>query len=107
MLAYPVPAEATELAALLVKTCNKVVGALRMLGDMKHAPEILALCDEVFTLETEADAVYRRALAGIFEASSEPLMVMKWRDIFDNMESAVDRCQVVGTIIQGVVLEYA
>ena len=68
---------------------------------------MLTICEDVFRLESQADKVYRGALATLFAEGSEPLMVMKWREIFDSLEMAVDRGQDVATIIQGVVLEYA
>lgn len=101
------PPQAAELAELLVQCCQKTSAALGYLRDRAKAQEMLTLCEDVFRLETAADKVYRGALAALFAEGSEPLMVMKWREIFDSLEMAVDRCQDVATIIQGVVLEYA
>jgi uncharacterized protein Yka (UPF0111/DUF47 family) len=58
-------------------------------------------------LENDADAIYRRAIADLFKPGNDPIMVMKWRDVFDNLESATDRCEDVANIVEGVVLEYA
>ena len=101
------PPQAAELAELLVQCSKKISAALGYLRDRAKAQEMLTLCEDVFRLETAADKVYRGALAALFAEGSEPLMVMKWREIFDSLEMAVDRCQDVATIIQGVVLEYA
>jgi len=101
------PAEAAELAELLVQTCKKMSAALAFLKNKTKAQEMLSLCEDVFRLESAADQVYRQALASLFNEGSEPLMVMKWREIFDSLEMAVDRCQDAGTLIQGIVLEYA
>jgi uncharacterized protein Yka (UPF0111/DUF47 family) len=101
------PPEAALLAELLVQCCQKNSAALAFLKNRAKAQEMLTLCEDVFRLETAADTVYRGALAALFAEGSEPLMVMKWREIFDSLEMAVDRCQDVATIIQGVVLEYA
>ena len=101
------PPEAAELAELLVRTCKRISAALALLRDKRKAQEMLTICEDVFRLESQADKVYRGALATLFAEGSEPLMVMKWREIFDSLEMAVDRGQDVATIIQGVVLEYA
>lgn len=101
------PPEAGELAEVLVETCKKLGAALAFLRDKGKAQEMLTLCEDVFRLESQADGIYRRALASLFAEGSEPLMVMKWREIFDSLEMAVDRCQDAGTLIQGIVLEYA
>jgi len=101
------PPEAEELAKVLVQCCKRLSAALALLRDKKKAQEMLSLCEDIFRLESDADKVYRGALATLFEEGSEPLMVMKWREIFDSLEMAVDRCQDVGYLIQGVVLEYS
>lgn len=99
--------EASALAELIVRSCQSLVKATALLRTMKRAPEILELCVEVNRLENAADSVYRRALADLFQPGNDPLTVMKWRDIFDSLESATDRCEDVANVIEGVVLEYA
>jgi uncharacterized protein len=101
------PREATELAELLVKSCETLVKAIALLSTMARAPEILESCVEVNRLENAADSVHRRAMADLFKAGNDPLQVMKWRDILDGLESATDRCEDVANILEGVVLEYA
>ncbi len=101
------PPEALELATLLVESCNVLARAVGLLGTMNRAPELLELCVEVNRLENAADSVHRRAMADLFRAGNDPLMVMKWRDILDGLESATDRCEDVANVLEGVVLEYA
>lgn len=99
--------QARELAELLVRACEALAKAVALLQTMARAPEILELCIEVNRLENASDAVYRKAMADLFRRGNDPLTVMKWRDIFDSLESAVDRCEDVANIVEGVVLEYA
>lgn len=101
------PPEARELARILVISCEAIVKAIELLRTLAKAPQILELCAEVNHLENEADAVRRKAIAELFREGNEPVMVMKWRDIFDSLESAADRCEDVANIVEGVVLEYA
>lgn len=101
------PPEALELAELLVKSCETLTRAIALLNDMSRASELLELCVEVNRLENAADSVHRRAMADLFTAGNDPLLVMKWRDLFDGLESATDRCEDVANILEGVVLEYA
>lgn len=101
------PSEARELASTIVEACTRLLRAVELLRTLAKAPEILALCAEVTQLEKAADATYRRALAEIYKPGNEPLMVMKWRDIFESLESAVDACEDVANVVEGVVLEYA
>lgn len=99
--------EASKLAALLVRACETLARAIALLRTMARSKEILELCVEMSRLEHAADDVYRKALAELFRAGNDPLTVMKWRDIFDSLECAVDRCEDVANILEGVVLEYA
>jgi len=101
------PPEAAALARLLARACEVLAKAVALLDTMQRASELLELCVEVNELENQADGVHRRAIADLFSAGSDPLRVMKWRDILDNMESATDRCEDVANILEGVVLEYA
>jgi len=101
------PPEAVELATLLVESCNVLAKAVALLRTMSRASELLELCVEVNRLENAADSVHRRAMADLFKAGNDPLMVMKWRDILDGLESATDRCEDVANVLEGVVLEYA
>lgn len=98
--------EAAALSEYLVRACETLAQALGLLPSLK-APAILDLCVEVNRLENAADTLYRKALSELFQPGNDPLMVMKWRDIFDCLESAVDRCEDVANILEGIVLEYA
>ena len=72
----------------------------------KRAQEIVALCSEITKLESDADTIYRGAIAELFRTGSEVLTVMKWRDIHEQLENATDLCEDVANTLEGVVLEY-
>ena len=105
-----VEADAKQLSQVLVKSCEAVARAIRLLPTLKRSREILDLCVEINRLENEADRTYRHALATLYRANGSPqqlLDVLKWRDIYDNLEAATDRCEDVANILEGVVLEYS
>jgi len=64
------------------------------------------LCAEITKLESDADTIYRAAIAELFKAGNEALTVMKWRDIHEQLETATDLCEDVANALEGVVLEY-
>lgn len=101
------PTAAKELAAIVVQACTAVEKAVALLPTMARAPEILELCTEINRLENLADDVHRRGTAELFRPGNDPLVVMKWRDILESLESAADRCEDVADVLEGVVLEYA
>jgi predicted phosphate transport protein (TIGR00153 family) len=99
--------QASELAAFIVRSCEIMGKAIALLPTLSRAAEIRELCIELNRLENASDNVYRKALAELFQPGNDPLTVMKWRDIYDSLESAVDRCEDVANVIEGIVLEYA
>ena len=99
--------EAIELAKLLLRACVDIQKAVSMLTNLNDAKPLLDLCISINKHEHEADEMYRRALARLFNNDNNPLEVMKWRDILDALETATDRAEDVANIIEGIVLEHA
>ena len=62
---------------------------------------------EINRLENEGDAVYRAALADLFSNSTDAVSLIKWREIYEHMEMAIDRCEDVANVLEGVALKYA
>lgn len=113
MLIYKVkrPSErALELAEILVKTASEVSAALPMLRRRDTLKKIPEHCMEINRLENEADAVQRAAMAELFSDQLDLAGVikwMKWRDIYDHMENATDRCEDIANILEGVMIKRA
>jgi predicted phosphate transport protein (TIGR00153 family) len=99
---------AVDLARVFLKSCEQLERAMRLFAHLAGKnQELLDIGVEINRLENEADGIYRRAIADLFQNGNDPIEVMKWRDIFDNLEEATDRCEDVANIVEGVVLEYA
>jgi uncharacterized protein Yka (UPF0111/DUF47 family) len=62
---------------------------------------------QVNRLEREGDRVYRRAVAELFSGDHEPIEVLKWKDIVDQLEDAIDRCQHISNTIESIALKLA
>jgi len=100
--------EARDLAAILVKQCGVMEDAVRALRDVKRNPQaILEACKAVNSLENQADSLTRRTMAHLFSGGTDPLEVMKWKEIIDFIEDATDRAEDVANVIEGIVLEHA
>jgi predicted phosphate transport protein (TIGR00153 family) len=102
-----VPQAAKDLARILVPATEKMQEAIRLLRDIKHPAQILAACREIKRLEGDADALGRAAIAALFKSGADALSIIKWKEIYDLMETATDRCEDVANVIEGVVLEHA
>jgi predicted phosphate transport protein (TIGR00153 family) len=93
--------QAIALADVLVCAAGEVAGALRKLGAAGDPAAHLA---EVHRLEDEADRLSRGAVASLFIDRIDPMVVIRWKDIFDTLESAADACEHVAHLIEGIEL---
>jgi predicted phosphate transport protein (TIGR00153 family) len=99
--------EASQLASVLLSCSEHVLEAVTAVRDIKHPQPILDKCIEINRLENEADGRLRDALARLFSNETNPIAIMKWKEIYELLETATDRCEDVANIIEGVVLENA
>lgn len=103
----PVPQAARDLARILVPCTQKLQEAVRAMRTIKNPEEILAACRDIKTYESDADALGRAAIAALFKSGADALSILKWKEIYDLMETATDRCEDCANVIEGVVLEHA
>jgi uncharacterized protein len=99
--------DARELAAVLVAAAETMQQAVRGLRDVKNPKRVLDACKQVNVCENQGDTLIRRAIADLFKSGLDPLTVMKWKEILDLIEDAIDRAEDVANVIEGVVLEHA
>jgi predicted phosphate transport protein (TIGR00153 family) len=99
--------EVQDLARVLVRATEAVATAVAGLADLKKSQVILDACIEVNRLENEADEILRNAVAKLFRQATDPLLVMKWKEVYEALENATDRSEDVANIVEGVVLEHA
>jgi uncharacterized protein Yka (UPF0111/DUF47 family) len=98
---------ARQLADVLVQATEAVTVAVTGLRTLKRAEPILNACIEVNRLENVGDEILRSALADLFRTARDPLLVLKWKEVYEALENATDRCEDVANVIEGVVLEHA
>jgi predicted phosphate transport protein (TIGR00153 family) len=96
-----------DLADVLVRATEELAGTLTLLRNLENAPEISKRCIDINRLENEADAILRAATARLFDEEQDVRNIIKWKEIYENLENATDRCEDVANIIEGVVLEHA
>jgi predicted phosphate transport protein (TIGR00153 family) len=99
--------DARDLADVLLDATLHIEGAVKGLRDMKHAEAISEACIEVNRLENKGDELLRRAVARLFNEEKDPVAIIKWKELYENLEIATDRCEDVANIIEGIVLENA
>ena len=110
MLIYEVkrPTErAQELADILVRTTSEVSAAIPRLRRRNQLNKIPEHCIEINRLENEADGVVRAALTELFHNQVDLADVIKWREIYEHMETATDRCEDIANVLEGVMIKRA
>ena len=96
--------QAEEIAGVLVAATRVVADSLRGLREDEDLGERLV---EIHRLENEADRIVRAAVASLFRNGIDPMMVIRWKDIFETLESAVDACETVANVLEGISLKRA
>jgi len=97
--------EVGAMADVLVRATEAIRDVCRLLPDSGARATILRKCVDINRLENEADAILRRALVRLFDEEKDAITVIKWKEIYENLESAADRCEDVANIVEGVILE--
>ncbi|HYY25345.1 MAG TPA: DUF47 domain-containing protein [Candidatus Udaeobacter sp.] len=97
--------EAILISGILVKAVKQLEQAVCQLRRLKDADSILKHCAEIDRLENEGDYLNRAAVAKLFEADNNPLEVIKWKEIYETMENAIDRCEDVANVLEGIALK--
>jgi predicted phosphate transport protein (TIGR00153 family) len=98
--------EAKLLAQVLTRTCVEVQRAVSGLRNLKDPALLSRTSVEINRLENESDDILRLALKRLFERQNDVLEVIKLKEIYEKLESAVDRCEDVANVIQAVVLRH-
>jgi len=97
--------DAVLLTDILIHSVKEVQHTIGKLRNLKDADLILKHCIEINRLENEGDFVYRTAIAKLFEQGGDPLNVIKWKEVYDSIEDAIDSCEDVANVIEGVTLK--
>jgi uncharacterized protein len=96
--------QAQRMTDVLVDTADRVAVSL---SELKAGEDVAAELMQIHRLENEADRIVRAAVASLFAAGIDPMMVIRWKDIYDTLESAVDACETVANVLEGITLKRA
>lgn len=86
--------------------CDSVDRVAEAMGALEKREGVLELAARVSQLEHEADRVHQDSIVELFDQERDPIAVIKWKEIFDFLEAATDRCEDVGNLIEGVVVKH-
>jgi uncharacterized protein len=92
-----------QLAKVIQSQAMEIHTAISMLSKPDGLNQHIV---EIHRLENEADDVYFRAIGDLFHKSSDPMTVIKWKELYEILENATDRCESVANIIESVILKH-
>jgi uncharacterized protein len=99
----PLP-ELRQQADVLARITESMLEAVRKLRTLHDADRYLI---EINRLENEGDRVYRKTVARLYSGEFKAMDVLKWKDIVDEMEQAIDTCEDIANTIESIALKHA
>jgi hypothetical protein len=96
--------QAQAMADVLVKACEQLATLLENLRGYKNLDKYWI---EIHRLENDGDRLFREALASLFAGGSDPMVVIRWRDIFLRLERAIDATEEAATVVETIATKYA
>lgn len=97
-----IPDEAKQQAQVILRSAVKLEEAVRLLDGFK---DVRVQLDELRELEDEGDRLTRDAIAGLFRSGQDPVSIIRWKDIHERLEAAVDSCEYAADVLEAIVVK--
>ncbi len=98
--------EAIELSETLLETIEYIAKSVTALKKKKYS-YVQEHCIEINRLENRGDRIFRAALAKLFDEIKDPILVIKWKEVYEHLEEGLDKCEDVADILESIVLKHA
>jgi uncharacterized protein len=95
-----------ELAKVLLSASQEIYLLLKRLRKFKNANDLVGHCRTIRKYEHEGDTIYRNAIASLFETNTNAVEIIKLKDVYENLEASIDRCQDTADIVEDIALKY-
>jgi predicted phosphate transport protein (TIGR00153 family) len=93
-----------KLSAIIVQACREMVDAV---ADLRKQKGVVEHCIRIKQFENEGDVAYHEAVASLFTGALEAIEVIKWKDVYENLERTIDQCAAVAHVLESVVLKHS
>ncbi|HEY0160010.1 MAG TPA: DUF47 family protein [Thermoanaerobaculia bacterium] len=94
---------ARELTRIIIQQCDEIRTAVEALEQRKG---VLERAIEINRLENEADRIHKNAISQLFDEETNPITILKWKEIYDLLEEATDACEDVANLLENVVVKH-
>ncbi len=98
--------EAISMSKDLLTTAEVMHKAIKKLKE-KNYSHVQEFCIEINRLENRIDRGFRDALGRLFDEVKDPVLIIKWKEVYEHLEDASDRCEDVANVLEAIVLKYA
>lgn len=95
---------ARQLSEILTRCAGQLAHGVR---EIKHTQSVGRVSRDVKKLEEDGDAIYHTAVGALFQASADPIEIMKWKELYDTLERAIDQCQTVGFVLESIAVKHS
>ncbi len=95
-----------EFVELIKEASQILIGMSVCLSELKHTPRLRELKSKMHDLESKGDRIFRKTISEFFANGHDPLRVIKWKDILEDLERVMDKYQEVGDTIEGIVVKF-
>ena len=94
--------QAQRLAHILMEACRRIADAVPRIKGFR---DVTHYTNEIHRLETDGDRVTREAVASLFDTGIDPMVVIRWKDIFERLEEAIDATEHIANVIANIVVK--
>lgn len=99
--------EALEVSEMIIKCTKELTSLMEALKSSKGTKELKKWIIEINNLEEQGDAYFRKSVTKLFHNDTPAIVVIQWKDIYENLEAILDACEDVANVIEGVVMKHA
>ena len=102
----PAPQGTIILAEVIIRATEQILAAVKVL-EKGRAAMVIPACIQVKRMEEEGDVIYQEWLAKLFEATTDALSVMKWKEIYDTLEKTLDQAEDVANVLESIAIKHS
>ena len=102
-----IPPEATKLAELILLQVSELHKAIHLLRDFHNVDAMRECLVRINSLENEADDIFERAIAGLFDSCTDPIVLIKTKELYVSLETATDQCEDAANVIETIIAKNA
>ena len=95
-----------ELSKILLSSSQEVQLLITRIRNLKSASNLIEHSKNIINYEHKADTIYRTAIAELFKTNNNPIEIIKLKEIYETLESALDRCADVADVVEDIALKY-